>query len=107
MKSYAPIESIDLNTKEGVRAYIVLESKKQGVDATLVDKIVKCESNYNGLAVGDSGNAVGLAQFWPETFDRMAKKAEIDPMYKRPDYRSQIKILVWAVKTGNDEWTCW
>lgn len=107
MTASAPIDNTDLNTTEGIRAYIALEASKQGVDASFVDKIVKCESSYNGRAVGDSGNAVGLAQFWPETFTRMSKQAGIDPMYLRPDYRSQIKTLVWAVKNGHErEWTC-
>ena len=107
MKALAPIDSLDLNTKEGVQAYIALEATRMGVDETFVQNIVMCESQYNGRAVGDSGNAVGLAQFWPETFTRLAKKHDIDPMYLRPDYRSQIKILVGEVKDNNArEWTC-
>lgn len=103
----APDELFDLTTKEGIKAYIDLEATKMGVDATLIQKIIACESGYNGRAVGDSGSAVGLAQFWPETFTRMQRQSGIDPNALRPDYRAQIKILIWAVKNGHGpEWTC-
>ena len=108
MTAFAPIDSLNLNTKEGIRAYIDLEAPKLGVDASLIQNIVQCESSYNGRAIGDSGNAVGLAQFWPETFTRMQQQSGIDPHALRPDYRAQIKILIWAVANEHGgEWTCY
>lgn len=106
VKSQAPIDS-DLTSKEGIQSYIALEASKQGVDASLVEKIVECESQYKVGAVGDHGAALGLAQFHKETFYRMQSLFNENPMYTYGDERTELRLLIDAVKTGHDEWTCW
>lgn len=105
VKALAPIGS-DLNSKEGIQAYIALEASKNGLDASVPDRIVKLESNYQIGAVGDHGAAHCVAQFHEETFYRMQKASGENQMYKWGDERTCIRLLIWAFNNGYErEWT--
>lgn len=103
----SPSVDNSLETKEQVSAYIALEASKLTVDASTVERVIKCESNFNPRAIGDHGLAHGRAQFHEETFYRMQKKSGINPDATWDDERTQIKLLIWALKNGSGgEWTC-
>ena len=46
---------------------------------SVIDGLIKCESGGNPLAVGDSGKARGILQFWPGTFLTQMKKYKLLP----------------------------
>lgn len=103
MKASAPI-STDLSSKEGIKAYITSISPQ---DASLIEKVVECESQYKVGAIGDFGAARGLAQFHKETFYRMQHLSGENPMYTYGDERTELRLLAWAVDNGHlSEWTC-
>ena len=45
-----------------------------GENKDLIECLIKKESMWNAYAVGDSGNAFGLLQFWRSTFDFYKEK---------------------------------
>lgn len=63
-----------------IREFIRGEAIKHGIDQKLVDWIVKKESNYNPLAVGDDGNSRGLwmisSIYNPQVSDKCAFDVE-------------------------------
>lgn len=103
----APIQPYDLSTKDGVQSYIKDEATRQGVPSGIPIKVVQCESQFYGWAIGDHGKAHSLGQFHRETFYRLQKESGLDLKAGWDDYRAQIDILIWAVNHGHkSEWSC-
>ena len=63
------------------------------------------ESRYNPEAIGDSGKAVGIAQFWSATWKGFRKLMN-EEVGVRTDARESIRTLAWALADGRGgNWT--
>lgn len=81
-------------------------AKIYGVDGSIVNKVIKCESEGFHGAVGDGGRSRGIAQFQKSTFERMEKKLGEDLNYESS--YDQIKLLTYAISQGwGNEWTAY
>lgn len=78
-----------------------------------VKAIEWCESRGNESAVGDSGMARSVLQFWPGTFLSYAKKydlfpsaedAEIMNFYLDPDAQRELAYLMLKNEQGYTHW---
>lgn len=77
-----------------------------GVDGSVVNQVIKCESGGNQKAVGDGGLSKGIAQFQKSTFLRMEKKFGEDLNYESSF--DQAKLLTYAISQGwGQEWTAY
>lgn len=73
---------------------------QQGLNATRVKAVIKCESNWNYRAVGDNGKAHGLVQIRTDYNDVSTSEAN-DPVYA-------VNFLEKEWKAGHaDHWTCY
>ena len=85
---------------------------KHGVDKTIMNAVVKCESNYNPKAVNMqdshklSNGSWGIAQFSKETFTSYAKKMGED--YTDPmNPREALDVMSYMLSNGlGNHWTC-
>lgn len=90
---------------ETVDQMIADASKEFGVSKYLLHCILEKESNYRADAVGDSGKAVGMAQFWPATWSGF-RKLMGEEISERTNPRQAIRTLAWALKDGRGRnWT--
>ncbi len=81
-------------------------SEEYQVNQALVTCIIKKESTFNPKAVGDSGKAIGYAQFWHETWIRMRKQMGLETTDLRTDKAEAIKTLCWGLANGRGkEWS--
>lgn len=98
-----------INSRSWVIYHILIEVLQQGLgydDFLKLNKVAQCESNYNVNAVGDSGNALGIFQYWPKTFDSFKYEASL-PELQRDIPLDQIKLTVWAYKAKKMlHWSC-
>lgn len=87
-------------------------AEKHAVDKTMMNLVVKCESNYNPNAVNMedshrlSNGSWGIAQFSKETFTHYAKQmgeSYTDPM--NPREALDVMAYMLAHKQGA-HWTC-
>lgn len=93
-----PISELSIN--EQINHYATLN----GIEGSLIKKIVKCESEFKTTALGDGGRAYGLMQYHKASFERHAKLfgEELD-YYSSHD---QIKLGTFAISKGmGREWT--
>lgn len=93
--------------KEGVKDVIAQASKKAGVQPDYMQTIAAIESTLNPQATSPTGKAVGLYQFFPETWAEITQKAGrkygITPSTPRSDpYASTIMAAEYA-KAGQSE----
>lgn len=70
------------------------------VDEDLVGCIVQEESRGNPLAVGDSGKAVGVAQFHLPTWKMFREKMGLSTIDQRNNANEAIRTLTWALSNG-------
>lgn len=72
------IQLFDIPLEDGLQTYIFEQAEERDVDPAIVIAIIKRESNFDTLAVGDEGNSLGLMQIQPRwSIDRM-KELECD-----------------------------
>lgn len=72
------IQLFDIPLEDDLQTYIFEQAEEKGVDPAIVIAIIKRESNFDILAVGDEGNSLGLMQIQPRwSVDRM-KELECD-----------------------------
>lgn len=72
------IQLFDIPLEDDLQTYIFEQAEDKGVDPAIVIAIIKRESNFDILAVGDEGNSLGLMQIQPRwSIDRM-KELECD-----------------------------
>lgn len=81
---------------------------KYGVDSSLMEKVVECESQGDPENKGDWKNgkplAFGILQYHKESFERHAKIFGEELDYY--SYYDQIKVGTWAISEGHgNEWT--
>lgn len=66
------IQLFDIPLEDDLQTYIFEQAEERGVDPAIVIAIIKRESNFDILAVGDEGNSLGLMQIQPRwSVDRM------------------------------------
>lgn len=89
-----------------VRDLAQFYAKEHGSDAKVLVEVMRCESGFKPEVVGDHGNAYGIGQFWPRTFDMFKNEAGLPELeYKRP--LDQINLMAWAFANGKERhWTC-
>lgn len=99
-----PISTLSENpTVYEVKQAISYVAKKYLIDESEFMQTIKCESEFNVKAVGDSGKAYGPAQFHKPTFNQ----------YCKGDYYSAKDQLIcmaemWAKNPLNKfHWSCW
>lgn len=81
-------------------------SEKYGVNPQLVFCVIEKESSWNTFAVGDSGKAKGLAQFWLNTYQWFRRAMGLSQKDERTDKAEAIKTLCYALSIGRgNEWT--
>lgn len=93
MEAQAPIH---LTLKQ----YAEYKALKEGVDPTLVSKVISCESSWISDVKGDGGHSIGISQInLPSHKNFTVEKAE-DPYLA-------IDWLVLKLKHGEgSQWTC-
>lgn len=85
---------------------------KHGVDKVIMNKTIKCESNYNPKAVNWSDShklskgSHGISQFSKETFEHYAK--EMGENYTDPyNPREALDVMGYMISNGlGSHWTC-
>lgn len=79
-----------------------------GVDSSIVNKVLDCESNYNHSAKGDGGKSKGIAQIQKPTWNWMELQY-FKEWGEHLNYESsfdQIKMLAYQISKGNgNNWT--
>ena len=69
-------------------------------------RVVECESTFRPDAIGDDGRAVGLWQWWYETWTASARRAlGYDPGDRRTD--PLLSTAVAAHKVATEGWWAW
>ena len=92
-------------TLQNLEGYLWLKSQEYGLDYEKLYTLIQKESGWNENAVGDSGKAYGIAQFWRGTFSSYAKKYGMDDLqYESP--ADQILLMVKMIANGQSyNWT--
>jgi hypothetical protein len=104
-----PLTTSELEIKlseQPISAQIDYFADLYGTDASVVKKVVQCESQGKVTARGDGNRAYGLLQYHKASFERHAKLfgEELD-YYSSYD---QIKLGTWAISQGyGNEWTAY
>jgi len=104
-KAYAE----SLSPKEIVKNYVDVLINQYDLDSKMFHFVIEGESGYNPNARGDTGKAVGPAQFHYETFYRMRKKAGMLTAI-RTNWQDNLDVAGWIFGNGTEaernEWTC-
>jgi len=83
----------------------------RGVDVERALACVEAESNWDPRAIGDNGNAVGLWQFWPETWswacDLTGHSEWRSPKNRTDPVMSSIVALDMIERNYGRLWTGW
>lgn len=96
----APDDKREMTVEQTVAHYAYIN----GVDQRLVLSMMKCESEGKQGAIGDGKHAVGIFQYWPETWTRHS--AKYGEKLDRNSYQDQAELATWAVANGmGNEWT--
>ena len=100
------IQIFDIPLEDDLQTYIFEQSEERDVDPAIVIAIIKRESNFDILAVGDEGNSLGLMQIQPRwSVDRM-KELECDNLLDPyQNVKVGIDILADLMEEGETlEW---
>ena len=79
---------------------IVYYSDKYKVNPMLTECILFHESGFRPQAVGDSGKAVGIAQFHYPTWKMFRNKMGLSEVDLRTNPEESIRTLCWALSEG-------
>lgn len=92
---------------------LLVSPMAQAADARFMLDIMRCESGFDSMAVGDDGVSQGIAQFRKETFFEFASEAKKQgkwPKRWKPNWKNpqqQVFLLEWGLDNGYwDRWTC-
>ena len=70
--------------------------------------IIQHESNFKEDAIGDSGKAVGILQFWESTFEHYKNKYKEQLDYKKANHQIILYyLMVRENKSNLSHWTAW
>ena len=71
-------------------------AKYYEIDYSLVYRIVKCESNFNSLAVGDRERAKGLWQIWTSIHAEVSDSCAFGLMFRnRSQTRVKMRLIIY------------
>jgi hypothetical protein len=94
--------------------FMLLPLQVYAADATLMMKIMECESSLRYNVWGDDGKSFGIAQFRKETFYEFAAKAKKEmkaaklwpARWRHPQH--QVFLMNWGIDHGyGNRWTCY
>lgn len=74
--------------------YSVSRLKELVGEKSVIDCLIRYESSWNPEAVGDFGQAIGLLQFHRPTFERYAKKYNLELDIKNPNHQILLANLM-------------
>ena len=100
MVTPTPTPKEEIKVEETIDELITFYCQKYDVREDLVRCVIANESQFNHLAVGDSGKAKGLAQFWIGTWRSFRKLMGLDDSDMRTDKAESIKTMVWGLSQG-------
>jgi len=90
-----------LNAPRSVEELIVENSIKYGVSASVMRRVIKCESSGNPNAVGDFGQSFGLVQIHAPSHPYVTRAQALDPEFA-------VEFLAKNLALGKGSmWTCW
>ena len=86
--------------KMSIDELISLNAIKYHVSSKTLHSVIKCESGYNELAIGDSGQSYGLVQIHLPSNKTITKTQAFNPEFA-------IEFLAKGLSTGRgNAWTC-
>lgn len=86
--------------------YVDKYASQYQIDASVLKKVMWCESSNNPNAVGDHGLAKNVMQFHKTTFDSYSDKLGESLDYD--SYKDQIKLAAYMFSIGQEKhWTCY
>lgn len=100
----------DYSTKGEYMVLADIYSAKFGTPVRHTKATLKCESNFDNLAIGDHGKAHTVAQFHEPTFNRYSKQYfnETGVQLEYGNGNDAILLFNWAVSKGyQGAWSCW
>lgn len=71
--SSAKVSIAESPTYKTAKDYIVEYAELYDTDATVLLKVAECESHFKQEANGDGKNAIGIYQYWQDTWKDMSK----------------------------------
>lgn len=79
-------------------------AQENGLDEDIAVRVMQCESRGLQSTVGDNGHAIGIFQYWRDTWERHSKEfgetLDINSQY------DQARLATWAIANGKgNEWT--
>ena len=90
-------------------AYIQEVAEEYGVDASQLEKTIKCESQFKPDAWNKEdhlGGAKGIAQFLQPTFDRYSKQMGFEEADVWNPYDA-MRVMAYMFSIGEErQWTC-
>lgn len=103
-REQAPLYDVPLSAE--IQRYIFNVSDYYGVDPALVLAIIERESGYNGAAIGDSGDSMGIMQIQPKWHaERMDRLGATDLLNPYENVSVGIDILAEYLAAGQgEEW---
>jgi hypothetical protein len=72
---------VKVETPAEIQDYIVYMASIRGVDVSTALAIAKCESNFNGKAVGDHGTSFGTYQIHLPAHPNITKAQALNPTF--------------------------
>lgn len=95
----APVLSQDDRTPTDIKEYAAYAADKEGLPPTLIQNLIRCESEWKLDALGDNGASQGLLQFKVPTFDLFSKKYGLE-YYDIENPYHQIDLAALMISDG-------
>lgn len=96
----------DVPLSADIQRYIFNVSDDYGIDPALVIALIEKESSYNAVAIGDSGDSIGLMQIQPRWHIARMDKLGIDDLFNPyENITLGVDILAGYIDEGfGEEW---
>ena len=103
-REQAPLYDVPLSAP--IQRYIMNASDFYGIDPALVLAVIEKESGYNGAAIGDGGDSIGIMQIQPKWHaERMDRLGASDLFNPYENVSVGIDILAEYLAAGQgEEW---
>ncbi len=84
-----------------IHTYASQQALQFGLDPVLFSKVVSCESQWNPLAVGDSGASYGLVQIHLPSHPEITQEEALDPYFA-------LNWMAYEWSVGHaKQWSCY